>query len=184
LSYDREVTAVKARAYGFFYLLITVAAVIAILKTLNWLPSVLEKDMLGKFGSIEEVRAKLNIREVYVPSYFPESIVWPPSEILAQAKPYPAVLIVFHDQKTRDAALVLSQAASDAFTDNSLIPIGRITRTVPFDLKSRKALLEVGTCGNAEPCSRLSWTENGYRIKLAMKAPPFELIKIAESMLR
>lgn len=173
----------KARAYGFFYLLITVAAVIAVLKTLNWLPAVLQKDMLSKFGSIEEVRAKLHITDVYTPSYFPESITWPPSEILAQARPYPAVLIIFHDRKTRDAALVISQAASDAFADDSLIPISRITRSVPFDLKNRKAFLEVGVCANTEPCSRLSWTENGYRVKLVMKAPPFELIRIAESML-
>ncbi|HSB33265.1 MAG TPA: hypothetical protein VLG39_02295 [Nitrospirota bacterium] len=173
----------KARAYGFFYLLITVFAVIAVLKTLNWLPAVLQKDMLSKFGSIEEVRAKLHITDVYMPSYFPESITWPPSEILAQARPYPAVLIIFHDRKTQDAALVISQAASDAFADDSLIPIARITRSVPYDVKNRKALLEVGVCANTEPCSRLSWTENGYRIKLAMKAPPFELIRIAESML-
>ena len=174
----------KARAYGFFYLLIAVAAVVATLMILNWLPTVLQKDMLGRFGSIEEVRARLNIREVYVPSYFPEDVVWPPSEILAQARPYPAVLIVFQDRKTRDAALVISQAASDAFPDGSLIPIVRIERAVPYDVKNRKALLEVGVCANTEPCSRLSLTENGYRIKLAMKAPPFELIRIAESMLR
>jgi hypothetical protein len=178
------VTAVKARVYGFFYLLLAVAAVLIVLKTLNWLPTVLQKDMLRRFDSIEEVRAKLNIRDVYVPSYFPESIIWPPSEILAQAKPYPAVLIIFHAPKTRDAALVISQAASDGFAENSLIPFVQVTRTVPYDLKNRKALLEVGMCGNAETCSRLSWTENSYRIKLAMKAPPFELIRIAESMLR
>jgi hypothetical protein len=184
LSYDREATIVKARAYGLFYLLVTVVAVLIVLKTLNWLPTILQKDMLRKFDSVEEVRAKLNIKEVYVPSYFPESIVWPPSEILAQAKPYPAVLTIFHALKTRDAALVISQAASDAFSADSLIPFVQITRTVPYDLKNRKALLEVGTCGNAEPCSRLSWVENTYRMRLAMKAPPFELIRIAESMLR
>jgi len=175
---------VKAKAYGFFYLLIAVAAVLVTLKTLNWLPTILQKDMLRRFDSIEEVRAKLNMRDVYVPSYFPESITWPPSEILAQTKPYPAVLIIFHAPKTRDATLVISQAVSDAFTDNSLIPLVRIARAVPYDLKNRKALLEVGTCANTEPCSRLSWTENSYRIRLVMKAPPFELIKIAESMLR
>jgi hypothetical protein len=178
------VTAVKAKAYGFFYLLFTVAAVLVLLKTLNWLPTLLQKDLLRKFDSVEEVRAKLNIREVYVPSYFPESITWPPSEILAQAKPYPAVLIIFHAPKTRDAALVISQAASDAFSEHSLIPLVRITRTISYDLKNRKALLEVGICGNNEPCSRLSWTESSYRIRLVMKAPPFELIRIAESMLR
>jgi len=184
LSYDREVITVKAKAYGLFYLLLTVAAVLIVLKTLHWLPTILQKDMLRKFDSIEEVRAKLNIRDVYVPSYFPEYIVWPPSEILAQAKPYPAVLIIFHAVKTRDAALVISQAASDAFSADSLIPFVQVTRTVSYDLKNRKALLEVGMCGNAEPCSRLSWTENNYRIRLAMKAPPFELIRIAESMFR
>ena len=174
----------KARAYGFFYFLLTVAAVLVTLKTLNWLPTFLQNDMLRKFDSIEEVRAKLNMRDVYIPSYFPENIAWPPSEILAQAKPYPAVLIIFHALKTRDAALVISQAASDGFAENSLIPLVQVTRTVPYDLKNRKALLEVGMCGNAGTCSRLSWIENGYRIKLAMKAPPFELIRIAESMLR
>jgi hypothetical protein len=177
------VTAVKAKVYGFFYLLLAVASVLVVLKTLHWLPTILQKDMLRKFDSIEAVRAKLNIRDVYIPSYFPESITWPPSEILAQAKPYPAVLIIFHAPKTRDAALVISQAASDAFKEDALIPLVQITRSVPYDLKNRKALLEVGMCGNTEPCSRLSWTENNFRIRLAMKAPPFELIRIAESML-
>ncbi|HEX9136556.1 MAG TPA: hypothetical protein VF905_06385, partial [Nitrospirota bacterium] len=103
--------------------------------------------------------------------------------ILAQAKPYPAVLMIFNDAKTRGVALVISQAASDAFSTNTLLPFVQITRKVPYDLKTRKALLEVGMCKNDEPCSRLSWTENNYRIVLTMKSLPFELIRIAESML-
>jgi hypothetical protein len=142
-----------------------------------------QKDMLRKFDSVEEVQSKLNIRDLHVPSYFPQSIMWPPSEILAQAKPYPAVLMIFNDAKTRDVVLVISQAASDTFSENSLLSFVQITRKVPFDLKNRKALLEVGMCKKDEPCSRISWTENNYRIVLTMKSPPFELIRIAEGML-
>ncbi|MGE5174349.1 MAG: hypothetical protein ACM3MD_11045 [Betaproteobacteria bacterium] len=173
----------RAKASGFFYLLLTVAAVLVVLRTLNWLPTMLQKDMMGRYGSVEEVRSKLNIRDLLVPSYFPQSIAWPPSEILAQAKPYPAVLMIFKAAKEQDVVLVISQAASDTFSAKALIPFVQITRTVPYDLKGRKALLEVGTGKNEEPCSRLSWAENNYKIILTMKSPPFELIRIAESML-
>lgn len=175
--------AVRSKAYGFLYIILTVAAVLVVLRTLNWLPTVLQKDTMRRFGSVEEVRAKLNIRDLLVPTYFPQTIMWPPSEILAQAKPYPAALMVFKAAKERDVALVISQAESDTFSADALIPFVQITRTVPYDLKGRKAILKVGTCKNDEPCSRLSWAENSYKIMLTMKSPPFELIRIAESML-
>lgn len=173
----------RAGAYGFLYLLLTVAAVIIVLLTLNWLPTVLQQDTMRRYDSVEEVRAKLNIREVYIPSYFPQSILWPPSEVLAQTRPYSAILMVFRDAEKREVTLIVSQAASAAFSENTLITFVKITRTIPYDLKGRKALLEVGTGKNDEPCSRISWTESNDRIVLTMKSPPFELIRIAESMI-
>ncbi len=171
------------KAKSFFYLIITVAAVIISLKTLNWLPSILQQDTIRRYGSIEEVRAKTKIRDVLVPAYFPQSIMWPPSEILAQTKPYPAVMMVFNASNKRDVALVIAQAASNAFSGHGLIQFDRIARTVPYDLKGRKSLLDVGTCKNDVPCSRISWTEDDSIVTLTMKSPPFDLIKIAESML-
>ena len=173
----------RAGVYGFFYLLLTVAAVIIVLLTLNWLPTALQQDTMRRYDSVEEVRAKLNIREIYVPSYFPQSILWPPSEILAQTRPYFAILMVFRDTEKREVALIVSQAASAAFSENTLITFAKITRTIPYDLKGRKALLVVGMGKNDEPCSRISWTESKERIVLTMKSPPFELIRIAESMI-
>lgn len=173
----------RSKAYGIIYLLLSIAAVLIVLKTLNWLPTILQKDMMKRFNSLDEVQSKLNMRELHVPSYFPESIMWPPSEILAQAKPYPAVLMIFKDVNTRAYALVISQGKSDAFSANTFIPFVHVTRKVPFDLKTRKALLEVGTCKDDEPCSRLSWTENNFRTVITMKSQPFEVIRIAESML-
>lgn len=173
----------RSKVYGFLYFLSAVAAVIVILMTLNWLPLALQKDTMRRYASLEEVRAKLHFKDIYVPSYFPQSITWPPSEILAQAKPYPAVLMAFHHAEKRDITLVIAQSASGSFPGNAFILFDKITETVPYHFKSREALLEVGTCKQHGPCSRLSWTESNYRITLTMKAPPFELISIAESML-
>ncbi len=174
----------RVRAHGFLYLIITVAAIIVSLIILNWLPSILQQDTIRRYSSVEEVRAKTKIRDVYVPAYFPQSIMWPPSEILAQTKPYPAVLMVFNAVNKQGAALVIAQATSDAFSRNALIQFERIARTVPYDLKGRKALLDVGTCKKDEPCSRITWAENEYTITLTMKSPPFDLIRMAESMIR
>jgi hypothetical protein len=176
------VTIVKVRAQGFFYLVLTVAAVIVVLKTLNWFPTIIQQDTIRRYDSIEEVRAKTKIRDLYIPSYFPQSIMWPPSEILAQTKPYPAVLMIFNAANKRDVALIISQAASEAFSEHAPIQFAQISRTVAYDLKGRKALLDVGACKNNEPCSRISWVEKDYTITLTMKSAPFELIRIAESM--
>jgi len=174
---------VRSKAYGLLYILLSVAAVLVVLKVFNWLPTMFQKDMMRRYNSVDEVQSKLNIRELRIPAYFPQSIMWPPSEILAQGKPYPAVLMIFKDVRTKAITLVISQGTSDAFSANTLVPFVQVTRKVPFDLKTRKAILEVGSCKDDEPCSRLSWSEKNFRTVITMKSPPFELIRIAESML-
>lgn len=173
----------RARINAVLYFVLTVAAVLVTLRVLNWLPLVLQKETLRTYDSIEDVGAKLIMKELLVPSYFPESIAWPPERILAQSAPYPAVMMVF-DRAGEQDALIISQAASDAFPGRLSMPSLQIVEKVPYDLQGRKALLEVGSCETQEPCSRISWTEGGsLHIVLSMKSPPFELIRIAESML-
>lgn len=174
---------VRVNVRSFLYFLLAVAAVILTLMLLNWLPLTLQKDTMRRYSSVDEAKAKLNFKGIYVPSYFPQNITWPPSEILAQTKPYPAILMVFHYAGKRETALVISQTSSESFPGDAFITFDKITEAVPFHFKSRQALLEVGTCKKEVPCSRISWPEGGYHIMLAMKSPPFELIKIAESML-
>ncbi len=173
----------RSRTQALFYFLSTIAAVVITLLLLNWLPLALKKDTLRKYDSIEEARAKLNLKNVLVPTYFPQTIFWPPSEVLAQSKPFPAMLIVFSRAGSREPALVVSQAGSDSFPGNAFITLTQVREKVQYRLKDRNAVLEVGTCGS-ETCSRISWTEAEARIALTMRSAPFELIKIADSMLR
>lgn len=170
------------KVQGFAYFVLSVIAIVVVLKTLNWLPMVLQEGTLRPYGSIEEVKSKLNIKDMYVPSYFPQSISWPPSKILAQTKPSVATLLIFDRPGKVGPALVISQSVSERFSPDMLIKIVQIKERVPYQLDGKKALLEVGFCEKDEPCSRITWVEGIYTITITMKSLPIDLVQIAKSM--
>jgi hypothetical protein len=172
------------RTAGLFSFALAIGALVVILIVMNWVPIAFQKDTFRRYRSIDEVRTALNIRDIYVPSYFPEHIVWPPSEVLAQGKPFPAVVMEFKDAGSGKIVLVLSQSRGGPFPAGAAIEVSRIKETVPFLMKGRSAVLVVGECAKNEPCSRITWKEGPYTVTALMKAAPFELTKITESMLR
>jgi hypothetical protein len=162
---------------------VMIVLLITVLKVMNWVPMAVQKGLMKRYSSVEEVKTKLNIRDLHVPSYFPQKVAWPPSEILAQSRPFLAVVMEFHRAGKGDTVLVIVQSQSRDFSPGKKIKIIRTREKVRYPLKGREAVLEVGTCKNEEPCSTISWDEGKYRIQVTMKSPPFELIKIAESMI-
>jgi hypothetical protein len=172
------------RATGFLSFAIAIGVLVVILLVMNWVPMAFQKDSFRRYGSIDEVRTALNIRDIYVPSYFPQHIVWPPSEVLAQGKPFPAVVMEFKDAGSGEIVLVLSQSRGGPFPAGRAIDLASIKETVPFMMKGRSAVLVVGECAKNEPCSRITWKEGSYTVTALMKAAPFELTRITESMLR
>jgi hypothetical protein len=175
---------VHKKVLGLLYFGVTIAILVAGLMLTNWLPTVLQEGAMKKYRSIEEVQSKLKMRAIYVPSYIPQSIAWPPSGIMAQTRPFPAVLMEFTHGKTGDVDLVISQVADKGSIPDRKMALVQVREKTAYPLKGRNALLEVGLCKGDVACSRVSWNENGYTITVAMKAAPFELLKIAESMLR
>ena len=173
----------RKKVLGFFYFAATVTILLVVLKVTNWLPTVFQEGMMKKYSSIEEVKSKLEVRDIYVPSYIPQNVKWPPTRILAQSRPYFAVLMEFTIGETTDTGLVISQVAGSAPVPEEKLTLTQIKERAASSLKGRTALLEVGTCKNDLPCSRISWDEGKYRLTLTMKAPPFDLIKIADSMI-
>jgi len=172
------------RTTGFLSFAIAIGVLVVLLAVMNWVPMAFQKDTFRRYGSIDEVRTALNIRDIYVPSYFPQHIVWPPSVVLAQGKPFPAVVMEFKDAGSGEIVLVLSQSRGGPFPASSAIDLASIKETVPFMMKGRSAVLVVGECAKNEPCSRITWKEGSYTVTALMKAAPFELTRITESMLR
>ena len=173
----------KKTVFSFFLFLVMSATVVGLLKVVNWLPMTFQNDTLRRYNSIEEVKTSLNIRSLHVPAYFPQTIAWPPAHIVAQAKPSLTVLMKFNRRDSAQEALVIMQAESDSFPRHAPGEFSAVTERVLYQLHGRPAVLEVGTCENEEPCSRMSWQEGKYRLIVFMRSAPFELIKIAESML-
>lgn len=159
-----------------------ILAVVVTLKVLNWLPSFFQEGLLRQYKGVEEVKAALHMKEVYVPAYFPSRLLWPPSRILAQTKPFDAVIMEFTDRDRGDIALMVVQSASERFRPDRTIEMIRTRERVAYRLKGREALLDIGACRNEEPCCTLSWKEGAYRMTLVMKSVPVDLIQVAESM--
>jgi hypothetical protein len=173
----------RTKLLSFLLFGMTVAALIVALKFVNWVPAAVQGGFLRRYDSVEDVRSKLKIKTVYTPSYYPQSFKWPPSQIAAQTRPYPAVVMEFTQKEKSDVCLVISQTALPHSALGDKIEILHVKETVRYSLKKRDAVLEVGVCKNDEPCSRITWDEGDYRISVVMKSTPADLIKIAESMI-
>ena len=170
--------AIRALAFGA-----TVAVVVAILKAANWLPTAIEDGLVRPYATVEEARQTLRLRQVYVPSYFPQRLAWPPARILAQSKPHVAVLMEFKDRERGEIALIISQSERAPLYADKKLEITKVTETVPYPLKGRSTVLAVGVCGKGDTCSRLAWTEGTLRIEAVMRSSPAELLRIADSMI-
>lgn len=175
----------RKKLTGLFSFGVMVVVLLGALKLLNWIPSAVQDGFVREFKTVDEVSAKLRIRDIYIPSYFPQNFKWPPTAIWAQTRPYDAIVMEFRDADRGDVGLTISQVdAAAPFIAGNKIGLLQVREKVAYPLKGRMATLEVGVCGNDEPCSRISWIEGKYRITVSMRSRPFDLLKIAESMLR
>ncbi len=145
---------------------------------------IMDQNTVRKYPSIEAVSSSLGISDIYVPSYFPEHLVWPPAEILAQKEPFEAVVMEFMRSGGDETVLVIIQAERPEFARNAKLQLKDINQNIQYDLGTETALLEAGSCRDLSPCSRISWEVDERHISLTMKSKPIELIKIAESMSR
>jgi len=177
----------RNKAFGALAFAVGLAILVIALKALNWIPLIAQKDLMRRYGDFEEMRTALGIRQVYVPSYFPEDFRWPPTGILAQGKPYPAVVMEFErsgEGKAGEVGMMIYQAARDDFSPGGPLALARIREKATYPLKGKSAILEVGVGTKGETCSRISWREKDVRITILARLTPFELMKVAESMLR
>jgi len=163
---------------------LVIAVIVIVLKVMNWVPLSLQQETIRRYGTVEEARAALHTKDIFVPSYFPQQIRWPPSLILAQGKPFFASVMEFTRANKRDIALVISQSEDQALSVENPIEITVVKEKVRYAMQGREAVMTVGTCKNDEPCSGITWQEGRYTMTVLMKSTPFELTKIAESMLR
>jgi hypothetical protein len=170
---------------NYLFFAVIIVLIVSALKFMNWIPMMIQTETMRRYDNIHEIRTKLNIKEIHVPSYYPQQLSWPPSEILAQNKPFPAIVMKFRHGETGESILFVAQTRGDLnlLSDNEII-IVNVKEKADYSLKGRNAELMVGLCREGNACSQITWQEGEYSILVAMKSGPFDLIRIAESMLR
>jgi len=167
---------------GLAYFALGVAALLAFLTAANRVPFLLHEGTMRSYVSVEEVRRELNISDIPMPSYIPESLIWPPAAILAQTTPYEAVVIEFKGAGGA-ISLVIARSASEEFDPGRQIRLKDVRETAVHNLRGRNATIETGACSDGLVCSRIWWNEEGHRIIVIMRASTMELLRIAESII-
>src|SRR5512136_78577 len=145
-------------------LLLFVAAALVLLALLviaKRVPTLKQQNFIRQYASVEEVKRVLELDRVLVPTYFPEGVAWPPTVILAQKKPYEAVIMEFRKAEKAETTLVIVQSSLQGrYSQLERIPMVEVEEETTYPLKGRRAELQVGTCPGGTACSRISWDDS------------------------
>jgi len=162
---------------------LVLGATAAALRALDALPAYLGGAARGveRFHSVEEVERRLRER-LLLPSYFPDTLRWPPAEIRVHAGPLPSVALTFAGSE-RDARLVVFQSfGALGIPPPQLLPAGRVLQTVTVPLHGTQAALSRVLDGDGRLWHELGWSTGERRIVLRSRGPVDELLRMAESV--
>lgn len=170
------------KTLGLLYFGITLVVLTGALMLFNWLPRAVQKGSLRHYGTLDEVKADLTLKKVYVPSYFPQDLSWPPSAIVAQRRPFTLVVMHFRHPGERGVGMVIEQRSASArgYPDTALV-LETVTQQGHVDIKNRDGTLARGLCGGSA-CARISWREGDFLLTVTLKGTERDIIRIARSM--
>jgi hypothetical protein len=163
---------------------VMIVVTVIILKIFNWIPVSLQKDGIRRYTNLEDVKNSFSIGRLYLPSYFPQYLKWPPEELYGQKKPYVMVLTQFVDRETGSVALSIRQTESGhPETLKSRIEPYKVNKQAMSSIKGRQAQVFLGRCRGGERCNSVRWQGEGFNFEVVASDSEKELLKIAESML-
>jgi hypothetical protein len=165
---------------------LTVALVTGLLAVLNWLPSIMQKQTMKRFASVDAARKELRLKGPFLPTYIPEhlNLAWPPAEVYAQTVPFSAFIMHLHYKDRKETGLVIQQTDANApYRIEPLMKIREKTGGSKITIKNRQADLVPALCEGDIPCSEISWNEDGTIITIICACSTQDAIKIASSTL-
>lgn len=164
-------------------LIISIVMIIVTIKVINYLPLLIQTDSMRRYNTIEEVKKRLGVKALFIPTFFPEELRWPPSEILAQGKPFLAIIMEFKNSKDGSTDLVICQSTSKRFSYEGNIKIKKIRDSINYTFNGRNISILTGSCENSETCTKASWDDGKYRVIVSARFEPPLLLRIIESMI-
>lgn len=165
--------------------LVVMASSAVLLGALDHLPGLLvgAPRRARVFASVEEAERSLRAR-LWLPSYYPDELRWPPARV--HAGPGAPATVVIHVAGRRNAGerLVVAQSIGGvAAPPATLLQPGETMETTEVAIGTRRAHL-VRVLVGTESLHDLWWDQDGRRVTLRYTGPVDRLLRMARSLER
>ena len=155
------------------------------LYVLNKVPGYLQERKEKSYRSLEEAEYSLGLR-IFLPSYFPDYLAWPPKEIKVARKPSLIITLVFISQGDGSPSLVIREVISNTDQGNGVgvdfiepkSPSGEIQVSVGGE----KGTLRFGVVEHGRRWTQLSWKQGDRTMVLRSNRSVEDLLKISRSI--
>ena len=120
---------------------------------------------------------------VLIPTFFPETLRWPPSAVRASDGPPRSVSLEFTGRDGKWTRLVVCQTleAGDAFPTGLLAP-GREWYSTPVTIAGEKTTLESVRVGSEGSFDQVTVHRKGRKVLLRYDGPADELVRMAATL--
>ncbi len=164
---------------------ILMCVVLISLYILKKVPAYIKESEHKFYSSVEEAEFSLGLK-IFLPSYFPDYLIWPPEEIRVVRKPSLIITLVFISQGDGRPSLVIYEIISN--TDESkglgvdLMEPNRDSEEIQVSVGGAKGTLELGVVEKGSRWTQLSWRQGDRKIVLRSNGSVEDLLKIARSI--
>lgn len=164
---------------------LVMCTIVISLYLLKNIPSYIHESEEKFYSTVEEAEYAIGLR-IFLPSYFPEYLKWPPSTIQVSRKPSLTISLVFLSRNHISPSLVIHQIVSNIGKSND-VELDFMEPKIPFQetqvsVGGAKGALIVGEGEDGKRWSRLSWKAADRKMVLIADCSVEDLLKIARSI--
>lgn len=163
---------------------LVLGAMVGLLRGLDSLPGYLLGEPRGgkTYRNVEEVERKLGER-LLLPSYFPDTLRWPPAAIRLVSGPPLSVTLTFMGREGDEERFIVYQAFGGAGpVPPQLLPPGLVLHTTTVSVGGTAGELSRIRAEDGAIWHEIGWWREGRRMTLRFRGPVEELLKMARSM--
>lgn len=164
--------------------LLVMAAAAAALTAADRLPALLLGAAHGArvYDSVDDAERRVGAR-LWLPSYYPDTLAWPPAQI--QAIPGPPAVVALHvsgRDGTTDELVVCQSIDGLASPPPSILAPGEVITSVTIPLHGRTARLDRLLTPEGRMVHDLAWDLDDRRVTVRYAGPVEQLLLMANSL--
>jgi hypothetical protein len=166
-------------------LLATLAISAALLRMADAIPSWIRGEPRGvrEYVSLDALEVELETR-VLLPSYFPDTLQWPPARVALAAGEGQPIAVEFVNRRGRTGLVVCQAIRGDFPIPARLLPAGQVIADEPVLVSDRPGRLTRSRGPDGQPWTDLSWVVEDRRVVMRVVGSDENLMRLARSLHR